>query len=193
VHGSRSVLLVVIAAALMALPACGTGEDLGGDYSANPVPLQGPPPRPGDLTVTSAPAVTGSRAGRPSVTPTPPPGGVALAARLTGAIGTVVTDADGYTLYRFDGDTPRPPASTCVDECAAEWPPVVVDPEGALDLDDVDRSAVGMMQRPDGTSQLTLDGWPLYRHAGDPAPGATDGHGLDGAWFAITPEGDKAG
>jgi predicted lipoprotein with Yx(FWY)xxD motif len=118
---------------------------------------------------------------------------VALAARLTGAIGTVVTDADGYTLYRFDSDTPRPPASTCVDECAAEWPPVVVDPEGALDLDDVDRSAVGMVQRPDGTSQLTLGGWPVYRHAGDSGPGATDGHGLDGVWFAVTPEGGKAG
>ena len=49
-----------------------------------------------------------------------------------------------------------------------------------------------MVQRPDGTSQLTLGGWPVYRFAGDTEPGATGGQGSSGTWFAVTPEGKKA-
>lgn len=71
--------------------------------------------------------------------------------------------------------------------------PLVVDPEGALNLEGVDRSVVGMVQRPDGSSQLTIAGWPVYRFAGDATPGATSGHGTDGTWFAVTPAGGKAG
>jgi predicted lipoprotein with Yx(FWY)xxD motif len=196
VHRTRVFPLVAIVAAVLALPACGYGQDEGGDYSANPVPVLPPPTRPGEpavptTVVTSAPAA-------PSPTPaalaaTPSPDGVRLAARPAPGLGTVVTDAGGFTLYRFDRDTPRPPASTCVAECATAWPPVVVDPEGALNLEGVDRSAVGMVQRPDGTSQLTIGGWPVYRYAGDTAPGTTAGQGVDGAWFAVTPDGGKAG
>ena len=43
-------------------------------------------------------------------------------------------------------------------------------PEGKLWLTGVDQSLVGMVQRADGTSQLTLGGWALYRYSGD-APG----------------------
>ncbi|MBC8093129.1 MAG: hypothetical protein H7Y15_14560, partial [Pseudonocardia sp.] len=46
--------------------------------------------------------------------------------------------------------------------------------------------------RPDGGVQLTLGGWPVYRYAADPAPGATDGNGVGEKWFAINPEGGKA-
>ncbi|OLT09776.1 hypothetical protein BJF78_06100 [Pseudonocardia sp. CNS-139] len=113
--------------------------------------------------------------------------------RLAPGLGTVVADGQGFTLYRFDQDTARPSASTCVAECAATWPPVVVDPEGALDLQGVEQSDVGMVQRPDGTSQLTIGGWPVYRYAADSAPGQTGGQGVGGTWFAVTPDGSKAG
>jgi predicted lipoprotein with Yx(FWY)xxD motif len=190
--------LVAIVAALLALPACGYGSGEGGDYSANPVPVLPPPPRPGEETAlppatpSTAPAVPVAPAG-PVVTPTPPPGGVRLVAAAAPGLGTVVADTEGFTLYRFDGDTASPPAATCVDGCAAAWPPVVVDPEGALNLEGVERSAVGMVQRPDGTVQLTLGGWPVYRYSGDASPGTTEGQGVDGRWFAVTPDGAKAG
>ncbi len=48
------------------------------------------------------------------------------------------------------------------------------------------------MQRPDGTSQLDHRGWAVYRFAGDAAPGATEGQGVGGTWYAVTPEGRKA-
>jgi hypothetical protein len=79
-----------------------------------------------------------------------------------------------------------------VDACATKWPPVTVDPKGKLGLEGITKEAVGMVQRPDGTSQLTLGGWPVYRFAGDTEPGATGGQGSGGTWFAVTPEGKKA-
>ena len=64
--------------------------------------------------------------------------------RTRRASGTIVTDAEGFTLYRFDKDTAKPePTTTCVDDCATKWPPVTVDPKGKLALEGVDKSVVG--------------------------------------------------
>jgi hypothetical protein len=48
---------------------------------------------------------------------------------------------------------------------------------------------VGTVGRPDGTQQLTLNGWPLYRFAKDTAPGDVNGEGVDGTWRAIGTDG----
>jgi predicted lipoprotein with Yx(FWY)xxD motif len=165
--------LAAIAAATLALSACGgTGSDPYGSVSG---PAAGPAPAP-------------SAAAAPSATS----GGPLLAAKEEAKLGTIVADAEGYTLYRFDKDTAKPPTTTCVDACATKWPPVTVDPKGKLSLEGVDKSAIGMVQRPDGTSQLTLGGWPIYRFAGDTQPGATSGQGVGGTWFAVKPDGKKA-
>ena len=48
------------------------------------------------------------------------------------------------------------------------------------------------MEREDGSLQLTLDGWPLYRYAGDTAAGDTTGEGVGGVWFVARPDGTVA-
>ncbi|MER7758088.1 hypothetical protein ABTY15_39715, partial [Kitasatospora sp. NPDC097643] len=50
--------------------------------------------------------------------------GGALTVRNDAKLGTVVTDGQGFTLYRFDKDTAKPPMSNCNDGCAKTWPPV---------------------------------------------------------------------
>jgi predicted lipoprotein with Yx(FWY)xxD motif len=117
------------------------------------------------------------------------PPGTIVSANSTAKLGTVVVDGLGFTLYRFDGDSAQPPAATCAGPCAETWEPVPAsDP---IRIEGLDEESVGTVQRPDGQAQLTIGGWPVYRHAGE-APGATDGHGADGKWFAVTPDGDKA-
>jgi predicted lipoprotein with Yx(FWY)xxD motif len=116
----------------------------------------------------------------------------ALTAKDVGDLGKVVVDAEGYTLYRFDDDKANPPTTTCVDDCAKKWPPVVVDRTAKLRVDGVEDSAVGLLERPDGTTQLTIKGWAVYRYSGDKQAGATEGQGVGGTWYAITPEGKKA-
>ena len=164
---ARLLPLVGLAAAA-ALSACGTGAAITG-------------------TASPAPAA-------PPVAPTAPaaPTGPALTASPTDALGTVVVDATGFTLYRFDKDKPKPSKSTCVAACADKWPPVLADSVDAVTLDGVDRAAVGTVKRPDGEVQLTIGGWPVYRYTGDKAAGDTTGQGVGKTWFAVTPAGKKA-
>jgi predicted lipoprotein with Yx(FWY)xxD motif len=108
----------------------------------------------------------------------------------TAPMGSVVTDLDGYTLYRFDQDTAKPPASNCQGTCTQKWLPALVD--GPVVTQGIEQSLVGKVKRPDGTWQLTLAGWPLYRFTEDSAPGDFKGQGLGGKWFATAPNGTRA-
>ncbi|MFF7731187.1 hypothetical protein [Streptomyces sp. NPDC008001] len=106
-------------------------------------------------------------------------------------LGALVTDAKGFTLYRFDMDKPKPSVSDCNGECAITWPPAAA--TGSVTLKGIDKSLVGTVTRSDGSKQLTLGGWPLYRFAKDARPGDTKGQGVGGTWFASSPTGMKAG
>ncbi len=106
-------------------------------------------------------------------------------------LGTVVTDKDGFTLYRFNKDTPKPPDSNCAGDCAKTWPPVVA-VDGTPQLQGIDPALVGTVDRADGTKQVTLSGWPLYRYSKDTAPGDTKGEGVGGTWHAVGVDGKPA-
>jgi predicted lipoprotein with Yx(FWY)xxD motif len=116
-----------------------------------------------------------------------------LYAVQTGPLGIILTDGSGHLLYRSDADRADPPTSSCTDECAQTWIPVTAPPDQELDLAGVKQELVGRLQRPDGSSQLTLAGWPLYRNRDDDGSLATAGqNGADGSWFVVTPKGEKA-
>jgi predicted lipoprotein with Yx(FWY)xxD motif len=105
---------------------------------------------------------------------------------MPSSLGEVVTDDYMFTLYRSDRDTASPSRSNCTGACAVTWPPVLT--AGKVTFVDGDQASVGTVTRTDATTQLTLRGWPLYRYAGDKAEGDTKGHGVDGTWFAATPD-----
>jgi len=163
---SRLPVLVVAAAAAVGLSAC-----------AEPAP-------PGAPTAVPAAARAETVAAAQI--------GTVLVANSTDKLGTVVVDGQGYTLYRFDKDTAKPPVSNCAGECAQKWPPVLATPGTPLTVDGVAEQAVGTINRPDGSIQLTLGGWPVYRYSGDTTPGAVAGQGVSGTWAAVTPDGGKA-
>jgi secreted repeat protein with Y-X4-D motif len=50
---------------------------------------------------------------------------------------------------------------------------------------------VGTVTRADGTKQLTIKGWPVYRYVGDKKPGTWKGQNVGGKWFVINPDGTK--
>ena len=118
------------------------------------------------------------------------PGHVMLAATEVAGVGTVVTDAAGKTLYRFDKDMATPPTSNCDGECATTWPPALAG-AGTPMLQGIQDTQVGTLARKDGSKQLTLNGWALYEFSGDKAPGQTNGQGVNGTWFAVAPDGSK--
>ncbi|QES52806.1 hypothetical protein DEJ50_31990 [Streptomyces venezuelae] len=107
-----------------------------------------------------------------------------LAVRQVQALGSVVTDGKGFTLYRFDNDTAEPSTSTCDGDCARAWPPVPA--EGASASGGIDADLLGEVVRSDGTRQLTIEGWPVYRYAKDRKAGDTLGEGVGDTWHVIS-------
>ncbi len=106
-------------------------------------------------------------------------------------LGAVLVDAQGRTLYVFDGDPPG--QSACSTTCAAIWPPLSTKGppdagQGAI------HSELGSTRRSGGVLQVTYHGHPLYRYVGDSGAGQTSGEGLNqfGAqWWAISAAGQK--
>ena len=93
--------------------------------------------------------------------------------------GNLYINADGLTLYTFKQDREQAGTSTCVDECAIVWPPVIAsanaEPVGALTV----------IARPDGTPQWAYFGKPVYTYAKDTYPGAMIGEKASGSWDVL--------
>lgn len=104
------------------------------------------------------------------------------------ALGEIVVDGDGMTVYVFDKDTQGATSSACLDTCATTWPAVPGDDTAAVDGVD---GELGTITGTDGEPQLTLDGWPLYYFASDAAAGDVAGQAVNGIWWVIAPDGTK--
>jgi predicted lipoprotein with Yx(FWY)xxD motif len=109
----------------------------------------------------------------------------------TKKFGKIMVNGQGLTVYRFDGDTARPSVSKCLGTCAEDWPPVTINSTNLV-LKGFDATLLGRIKRPDGTWQLTLNGWPLYLYAEDAKAGDWKGQGAKGKWFVTRPNGAKA-
>ena len=105
-------------------------------------------------------------------------------------MGEVIEDENGFVLYRFDKDSNKPAKSTCAGDCAKVWPPALTE-DGKPKIKGVDPKLVGTVTRADGTKQLTVKGWPLYRYIGDTKAGTWQGQNVNGTWFVIKPDGAK--
>jgi predicted lipoprotein with Yx(FWY)xxD motif len=112
---------------------------------------------------SSAPSSAGG-GGTSTDSPAAATAGSLKTATIGGA--TVLTNANGFTLYSFAPDTPT--TSKCNGTCAQNWPPV----KGPATASGV-TGTFGTIKRSDGSVQATFDGHPLYAFAGDTAPGRT--------------------
>jgi predicted lipoprotein with Yx(FWY)xxD motif len=102
---------------------------------------------------------------------------------------SVVTNAQGFTLYSFAPDTAT--ASKCAGACAQIWPPVT----GPAAAGQGVTGTLGTITRPDGSKQVTYNGHPLYTYAADTAAGQAKGNGINvdgGVWHEVTASGHAA-
>src|SRR3954453_22877273 len=150
-----------VAVAGLSVAACGGGST----YHA-PASSSSPP-----TTAPAAPA-----------TPAKPTTSVTIAAGSS-RLGQIVVDASGNTLYAFDKDTAGSGSSACYAACATLWPAATLNgqPTAGPGL----TGALATLTRTDGVKQISLNGRPLYRYAGDGAPGETNGDGFGGIWHVV--------
>ena len=105
-------------------------------------------------------------------------------AKISGV--TVLTNADGLTLYWFAPDTPA--TSKCTGSCTAYWPPVTGNPSAGPGV----TGKLGTIKRPGGGLQVTYNGHPLYTYIGDNGPGQARGNNLNlngGLWYEVPASG----
>jgi predicted lipoprotein with Yx(FWY)xxD motif len=140
-----------------------------------------------DKPVTTAggnqPATT---AAAPAVTTTAAPKAT-VATTSNAALGTIMVDASGKTLYTFDKDTS--PTSACTGNCAATWPPLVLQSGANAPVAGPGLTNLTAVARPDDATrmQVVWNGKPLYTYAADTAPGETKGDGVGGIWHVAKP------
>lgn len=100
-------------------------------------------------------------------------------------LGTILTDAEGFTLYHFTKDA-LPDTSRCTGGCITNWPLFyAADLEAGEGLDEADFSSI---EHPEGGMQTTYKGWPLYYYINDMNPGETNGEAFGNIWFVAKPD-----
>lgn len=119
-----------------------------------------------------------------------PAAGSATISLAESALGSILVDGAGMTLYAFTPDTEG--VSTCYDDCAAAWPPLLADGDPVAG-DGLDAALLTTVERTDGTTQLKYGDWPLYLFASDTAPGDTTGQGVGDKWFVVGADGALIG
>lgn len=102
-------------------------------------------------------------------------------------LGDVLVDTAGMTLYMFDPDAQGD--STCYDQCATAWPPLIVDGDATAG-DGLDQALLGTTERTDGSVQVTYNNWPLYYWAQDAAPGDVTGQAVNDVWWVLDASGE---
>jgi predicted lipoprotein with Yx(FWY)xxD motif len=171
----RSVLLLGLIAVLA---ACTSGA------SSTPSPTVAAP----SVAATEAPPSEAA----PSEAPPSQAAADATIALATNALGEIIVDAEGKTLYAFTPDTAG--ESTCYDDCATQWPPLLAADAAAISGGaGLDATKLTTVDRTDGTKQVKYGDWPLYYFAGDSAAGDTNGQGLGTKWYVVDAAGELIG
>jgi predicted lipoprotein with Yx(FWY)xxD motif len=150
----KKLMILASIVAALALAACGGGDD--DDDSGDAAPA------------AEADANTATEAG-----------GDTVAVEELGDAGAVLVDAQGQALYTADQEADG--KVRCVDGCASDWAPLTItdgQPQGSVP------GELGVVQRPDGTRQVTYDGAPLYTFTQE-GPGEVTGDGFADAFDGV--------
>ena len=134
-------------------------------------------------------------------------GAAEVVTRTHADLGTYLVDGAGMSLYAFVDTSMdmgpnrkttgvREASPSCTEACASAWPPLLT--EGAPQPGpELDPELLGTTERPDGSSQVVYNGWPLYRFASDAAPNDVTGQGIappeaqafGATWYLVAPDG----
>jgi predicted lipoprotein with Yx(FWY)xxD motif len=151
----------------------------------------------GSSSATSATGAAKDTSTLPAPKPPPPnaeEGTVFVSLGSADGLGQILVDSEGHTLYAFSDDGDGTP--TCEGACAKAWPPLLDETGEPQPSNGTAAARLGTVERPDGTTQVTYAGHPLYTFAGDKQPGEANGDresAFGGTWTALKGNGTPAG
>ncbi|MEA2522273.1 MAG: hypothetical protein QOI81_1919 [Actinomycetota bacterium] len=117
-------------------------------------------------------------------------GAVTVSAKTVSGVGKILVTSDDLPLYYLKTETNG--SIKCLDACAAAWPPLLL--PSSTDKASAGPGVMGQLStvaRPDGTTQVTYNGMPLYTFASDTAGNAT-GQGVNN-FYAVSASGAAGG
>jgi predicted lipoprotein with Yx(FWY)xxD motif len=104
--------------------------------------------------------------------------------------GSVLVAANGMTLYVFDKDSPG--VSACSGSCLEKWPALTVASASDAVAGAGITGELGTITREDdGSTQVTINGMPLYYYYEDKQAGDTTGQAVGDVWWMVGPDGNK--
>jgi predicted lipoprotein with Yx(FWY)xxD motif len=144
-------------------------------------------------TSSGAQAPTGGPTGTPDAVASGSSGAGTYEVALANdaVLGAYLVGEDGRALYLFTKDSNG--TSVCTGDCAAAWPPFVLEGSETVAAGAGVSGTLGAITRADGSKQVAINGVPLYYFAGDKKAGDVNGQGLNGVWFLVDATGAAAG
>jgi predicted lipoprotein with Yx(FWY)xxD motif len=158
----RAATMVAAAASVVLLAACASGSSNSATSS-----------QPAGAAPASAAAGTG-----------------AALSTASSKDGTILVDSTGKSIYILTSDKPNG-ASACTTQCLQFWPVVAAPSPLPSSLSGI-TAKLGTFMAADGSSQLTINGYPAYTFSKDSGPGMITGQGVKsfgGVWWLVTPSG----
>ena len=173
----RTLILGTLLAILVA--ACSSGGATPSPSAAAPSEAPASEPPASEAPASEAPA---SEAAASAAA-----GGAATVMVADSALGQILVDGEGRTLYMFKPDSAGEP--TCYDDCEANWPPLTV--TGDITVGEgLDAATFTTADRTDGSTQVKAGAWPLYYFKNDAAAGDVNGQGQGDVWYVVSPTGE---
>jgi predicted lipoprotein with Yx(FWY)xxD motif len=170
------LVLTVLLATILAACSSGSGASPSA-ASAPPVASEAPA---SEAPASEAPASEAPASQAPAA-------GGELVTVVESDHGQILADGEGRTLYLFTPDTEGD--STCYDQCATNWPPLLAEGEITVGAG-LDAADFSTTERTDGGMQVKIGEWPLYYFANDAAAGDTNGQGINDVWYVVSPSGE---
>lgn len=159
------------------LVACGSSSSTNGSSGSS-----------SGATATPTSSSSGGGYGYPTTSPSPTAttgsAGALIhtaTATIKGASETILTNAQGMTLYYRTSDTAT---SVCSGGCASAWPPLLASGSSTPTSSAALPGNLSVVTNVNG-SQVAYNGHVLYTFSGDSAAGQTNGEGVGGVWFVV--------
>jgi predicted lipoprotein with Yx(FWY)xxD motif len=136
-------------------------------------------------SASKASTTTPTQGSTPTTVPTNHASGTVVAAATNPKFGSVLVDSKGRTLYTLTKN--GQPVACTGPPCSTAWPPLLLTSGATTASGSPSITGLGTVSA-NGGLQVTKDGAPLHRFAGDSAPGDATGDGISsfgGVWHVV--------